>query len=162
VIREVKIRKGTVDDLKEIKQLFVETISSVCKHDYNSEQIEIWTSSTEDQNRWSNIILNQLVLIAIFERHIVGFATLMDSNHIDLFYVHKDYQGKKIAGMLYAEIEKEALREKQKVLSSNVSITAKHFFKRMGFKVIKRQTVLRKKVKFTNYKMKKELNESNG
>ena len=58
------IRKGSQKDLTEIQELFADTIISVCKADYNDEQINIWVSSIRDTNRWNEIISNQLVLVA--------------------------------------------------------------------------------------------------
>lgn len=152
------IEKGTSDNLAEIQRLFVDTISSVCIADYNAEQINVWTSGVENKSRWNDIISNQYVLVAKIEDTIVGFVTLSNRNYIDLFYVHKDFQGQKIAGKLYSKIENEALRYGQNEITSDVSITARPFFEKMGFNVLMEQTVLRKRVAFTNFKMKKVLN----
>ncbi|MCU0323784.1 MAG: GNAT family N-acetyltransferase [Spirosomaceae bacterium] len=152
LFREVKFH-----DLKEIQQLFVETISEVCKNDYNPRQIEVWTSSIENHERWTNILSNQYVLIAQIDEKIVGFCTLENHTYIDLFYVHKDFQGQGIAHKLYLQIEQKARQNGSKVLTSDVSITAKPFFERMGFKIVKEQTVVRKNTEFRNYKMSKEI-----
>lgn len=156
--RELDIEKGTTDHLAELQRLFVDTISSVCSADYNAEQIKVWTSSIENKDRWNDIISNQYVLIAKYEDKIVGFATLSNRNYLDLFYIHKDFQGLKIASKLYSNIEKEALRCEQSEITSDVSITARPFFEKIGFQVLTEQTVLRQSVEFMNYKMKKVLN----
>lgn len=101
------IEKGTSDHLQEMQRLFVDTISSVCIADYNAEQVKVWTSSVENKSRWNDIISNQYVLAAKIEDAIVGFVTLSKRNYIYLFYVHKDFQGQKIAGKLYSKIEKK-------------------------------------------------------
>lgn len=155
---KLNIEKGNSDNLAEIQRLFVDTISSVCIADYNAEQIKVWTSSVENKSRWNDIFSNQYVLVAKIKGSIVGFVTLSNKNYIYLFYVHKDFQGQKIAGKLYTNIEKEALRFGQNEITSDVSITARPFFEKIGFKVLTEQTVLRKGVEFTNFKMKKVLN----
>ena len=155
--KEIVIDRGNPDHLAEIQRLFVDTISSVCNVDYNAEQIKVWTSSIENKERWDDIISNQYVLIAKYDESIVGFATLSKSNYIDLFYVHKDFQGLKIASLLYYNIELEVLRNGQSEISADVSITARPFFEKMGFQVLKEQTVFRQNVEFINYKMKKVL-----
>lgn len=155
-----RIEKGTQSHLAEMQQLFVDTISSsVCSSDYNPEQIKVWTSGVEDKERWKEIFLNQYVLIAKYLETIVGFVTLKAGNYIDLFYVHKDFQGQKVAGKLYSAIENEALRQKQSEVTSDVSITARPFFEKIGFEVLKKQTVTRQNVKFTNFKMRKKLSK---
>ena len=45
----------------------------------------------------------------------------------------------------------------QTVLTSDVSKTARPFFEKVGFEVIKKQTVVRQGVELTNFKMKKKI-----
>lgn len=155
--KQLIIRKGSLEDLTELQELFVDTIKSVCKADYNNEQINIWVSSIRDTNRWNEIISNQLVIVAELENRIVGFATLKAGNYIDLFYVHKAYQRLGIARKLYNSVQNKATELNQREITSDVSITAKPFFEILGFEVIKKQTVVRKQVNFTNFKMRKKL-----
>ena len=150
---QIMLRKGKPADLKELQQLFVDTITSVCSADYNAEQILVWTSGVENKQRWNDIITNQFVLVAQYRNKIVGFATLDDGNYLDLLYVHKDYQRKGIAQQLYANVEKEAKQRGQKELTADVSKTARPFFEKVGFNVVKEQTVNIKNVELKNYKM---------
>jgi putative acetyltransferase len=138
----------------------VDTITEICKADYDIGQIEAWTFDTKNnanKQRWQTILTNQFVLIAQQDNKIVGFATLDNGNYIDLFYVHKDYQRQGIANKLYADIEIEAKRQQQKVLTADVSKTARPFFEKQQFEVVKEQVVTIKKVNLTNYKMSKRL-----
>ncbi|HHH54015.1 MAG TPA: GNAT family N-acetyltransferase [Bacteroidetes bacterium] len=151
------IRKGKLNDLPEMKNLFVNTITEICKSDYNKQQISIWTSSSENDKRWNEMITDQVVLIAEYENKIVGFISLENGNYIDFLYVHKDYQRKGIAKKLYSAIEKEALRQKQTKLSSDVSKTARPFFEKVGYEIVDKQIVIKKNVELTNYKMKKNV-----
>ena len=151
------IRKGHIDDLAELQQLFVDTVSNVCNVDYNRDQISVWTSSIENENRWLDILTNQFVLVAQDRKKIVGFCTLDNGNYIDLLYIHQNYQRQGIAHKLYADIEKEARRQGQTELTSNVSKTARPFFEKVGFKMLKEQSISLKGVELTNYKMTKGL-----
>lgn len=153
----ITLRKGQISDLGELQQLFVDTISTVCSADYNPEQIKVWTSSVENKDRWEKIITDQFVLVAQKVNEIVGFASLDKGDYIDLFYVHKDHQQQGIAKKLYEAIEAEAKRQGQTALTSDVSITAKPFFGKVGFRVVNDQTVVRHDVELTNYKMEKQL-----
>lgn len=156
-MKQVIIRKGQLDDLSELQQLFVDTITTVCKEDYNSKQIHVWTSGVGDKKRWQDIMAQQFVLIARDNEKIIGFCTLDNGNYIDLLYVHKDYQRQGIANRLYAQIEKESRRQGENLLTANVSKTAKPFFESVGFDVTKEQTVVRQGVELTNFKMTKKL-----
>jgi putative acetyltransferase len=151
------IRKGQLEDLAELQLLFVETIKSVCKTDYNSEQIEVWTNSIKNKKRWNEIMINQFVLVAQIENRIVGFTSLDKGNYIDLLYVHRDYQEQGIARKLYTNIEELAKQQGQIELKSDVSKTAKPFFEKVGFKVLNEQIVVRQNIELINFKMTKKL-----
>jgi len=153
----ITTRKGVSADLPEMLQLFTATIDEICKKDYDLQQLEAWKSGTENEERWMNVIRDQYVLIAVIENKIVGFCTLDQGNYIDLLFVHKDHQHKGIASLLYHQIEKEALQQQQKEITSDVSKTARLFFEKAGFQVIQEQTVNVKGIAMTNYKMVKYL-----
>lgn len=151
------IRKGNEADLPEMLQLFTATIDAVCRKDYTPQQLEAWKSGAENEERWRKVIRDQYVVIALNENKIAGFCTLDQGNYIDLLFVHKDEQQKGIASILYQEVENEALRQREKQLTAEVSKTARPFFKKIGFQVIQEQEVNVKGVTLTNYKMIKSL-----
>lgn len=152
---ELKLRPAKISDLDELQELFVNTIESVCNQDYDPIQRKAWTSSVENKERWTSIISNQLVIVAEIQDKIVGFITLKDGIHVDLLYVHKDFQRKGIAQSLYSKIESKA---ESNILTSDVSITAIPFFEKNGFKIVERQAVKRKDTSLVNFKMNKLLN----
>ena len=151
------VRKGQINDLTELQKLFVDTITTICSLDYDKQQIEVWTSSVENKQRWDEIITKQFILVAQDQNKIVGFATLDNGNYFDFLYVHKDHQRQGIAQQLLDDIEAEARRLKQPVLTSDVSKTAKPFFEKNGFKTLEEQTNIRHGVEIINYKMIKQL-----
>ncbi|WP_223560078.1 GNAT family N-acetyltransferase [Chryseobacterium lathyri] len=152
------IRKGNINDLTEMLKIFTDTITAICKHDYNSDQINAWKSGAENEERWLQVIDHQFVIVAKVNGQMAGFCTLDQGNYIDLLFVHKDFQQQGVARKMYTFIEQEATLRKEKLLSSDVSKTARSFFEKMGFKVISEQTVDIKGIGLTNYKMEKELN----
>lgn len=153
----IRIRKGNLQDLPEMLLLFQNTITAICQRDYNTAQLEAWKSGAENKERWLNVMKEQYILIAESENKIVGFCTLAQGNYIDLLFVHKDYQHQGIASQLYKLIEKEALDQNQKVLTADVSKTAKSFFETMDFRLIQEQIVNVKGIDLINYKMEKRL-----
>jgi putative acetyltransferase len=154
---DISVRLATLIDYKELQQLFVDTISTVCSKDYNPQQIKVWTESVENEQRWLNILTRQFVIVALHKNRIAGFCSLDNGEYIDVFYEHKDYQRQGIAAKLYSFIENEARAKRKNVLEADVSKTAKSFFEKMGFETIVEKTVLQKGVEMINYKMKKEL-----
>lgn len=156
----IELLRAELSDLKALQNLFVDTVSSVYSADYDAEQIAAWTSSVEDSERWMNIITKQVVVVAKISEQIVGFATLANGNYIDLMYVHKNHQGKGIAGTLYQYLEHVALQNDQTDLYADVSKTALPFFQHVGFSIEREQTVVRKGVELTNFRMRKLLSSA--
>lgn len=151
------IRIGHHKDLTELQKLFHETIYSICSKDYDDQQIKTWAAGADDKVRWNKMIKNQQLFVAMNGSKITGFCSLDQGNHIDLLFVHKDYQRKNIASQLYTHAEESALLRNQKSITADVSITAKPFFEKMGFTLIKEQKIMVKNVDFINFKMKKNL-----
>ncbi|WP_281631097.1 GNAT family N-acetyltransferase [Flavobacterium luteolum] len=150
-------RQAVISDLEEMQQLYIETIQSVCKNDYNTAQIEAWISGVKNKERWIEVIEKQFVLLAIIENKIAGFGTLKDDNYIDFFYIHKDFQRQGIADKILNELETEARKHHSKIITSDISITAKPFFEKKGFVVKAEQKNIRLGVELINFKMEKEL-----
>ncbi|KAF2334287.1 GNAT family N-acetyltransferase [Flavobacterium daemonense] len=153
----MNFKKATISDLPEMKELFIQTIQSVCKNDYNPEQINVWVSGAKITQRWIDVVEKQFVLLAIIENKIAGFGTLKDGNYIDFFFIHKDFQRQGIANKIFAELELEAKKHHSKIITSDVSITAKPFFEKKGFVVKAEQKNIVQDVEIINYKMEKEL-----
>lgn len=150
-------RKAFLLDVAEMQQLYIETIESVCKNDYNEEQIKVWSSGVNNMQRWTEVIENQFVLLAITENKIVGFGTLKDGNYIDFLYIHKDFQRQGIADKILNQLELEAKNHNSKIITSDISITAKPYFERKGFIVKAEQKNILQNVELINYKMQKKL-----
>jgi putative acetyltransferase len=71
--------------------------------------------------------------------------------------VDKDHQGKGIASAICDRLENHAIENGVSAISTHASITAKHFFERHGYKVIKEQQVNRSGIKLTNFVMEKSI-----
>lgn len=106
---------------------------------------------------WKERIENKKPFIAIENNKIVGFAELEDDGHIDYFYSHHEWQGKGVGSALYNVIEKEALLRKIPHLYAEVSLSAKDFFLRKGFKILEEKNAIICGAPAPNFIMKKEL-----
>jgi len=153
----MKLRHATLEDLPEMKQLYADTICSVCRKDYTEEQTKVWASSALNEERWLDMLVNQVVLIAESDGIVVGFASLKDYDYIDFFYVHKDFQGHGIAGKLLKRLTHEAINNGTKLLTSDISVTARPFFEKNEFKVVAEQENIRQNQVLINYKMMRHL-----
>ena len=149
------IRAATETDLDQIAILFYETINTVNVKDYNAEQLKLW--STRDMVFWKRRFSEQYFIVAESEGQIRGFSSLTDSGYLDFMYVHKNYQRQGIANLLLKEIEKRGLELGLYTIHSHVSITAKPFFERHGFVLIKAQRKKLSGISFSNFAMEKIL-----
>ena len=150
---KIELRQANLNDLEEMQILFVDTIKSTCKNDYNKEQINVWTSSVKNMERWKSILSNQYFIIAEVENKIVGYGSLENGNYIDFMYVHKDYLRQGIANLLFKSLKKKSIKLGFDSLTSDVSITARPFFETKGFRIIKENKNVIKGVEIINYKM---------
>ncbi|MCC0176602.1 GNAT family N-acetyltransferase [Waterburya agarophytonicola K14] len=82
---------------------------------------------------------------------------LESNGHIDCFYTHYQYQGKGVGTKIYQTIENKAIELNLPRLYLEASITAKPFFIHQGFVKLKKQQVVCRGEKFTNYLMEKRL-----
>ncbi|MGH1519310.1 GNAT family N-acetyltransferase [Chryseobacterium sp. JK1] len=153
----ITFRQGNKNDLQEMRKLFTETIEAICRNDYDEKQRKAWTCGAENKERWLKVINEQYVLVAVLQNKIVGFCTLDQGNYIDLLFVHKDHQQKRIASALYEQIEEKAIEQNSISLTADVSKTAKLFFEKKGFYTLKEQIVSVNYVDLINYKMIKNL-----
>jgi putative acetyltransferase len=91
------------------------------------------------------------------EDRIAGFSDLEPDGHVDMLYVHPDFQRRGIARALLQHIEKSARALDLRRLYTEASITARPAFEAVGFRVIVPQTVTVRGESMTNYRMEKRL-----
>ncbi|MEM6362709.1 MAG: GNAT family N-acetyltransferase [Bacteroidota bacterium] len=146
----MNIREAKSVDLETVLILFADTIKETCADDYNKEQIEAWTASIRDKVKWLNRIKEHYFLVAEINDRTAGFASLENYNHIDLMYVHPDYQGKGVARSL---LQRLLMKAQGNSVTAHVSITAQPFFASNGFKVVKENRFELRNVEIANFEM---------
>ncbi len=145
------VRKYKPTDIKEIAELFYNTVHTINAIDYTLEQLNAWASGEVDLEAWNNSFEEHYTIIAEAGGKIVGFGDIDDSGYLDRLYVHKDYQGQGIATAICACLEQRA----EGCITVHASITAKPFFEHRGYTTVTEQQVERHGVLLTNYKMMK-------
>ena len=133
---------------KEITKLFYETVHTINAADYTKEQIDTWTNGI-DLNKWNESLLSHYSLVAFKDEKIIGFGDIDSTGYLDRLYVHKDYQHQGVASAICAMLEKNVLQN----ITVHASITAKPFFEKRGYTVLKKQQVSRNGILLTNYIM---------
>lgn len=159
----MEIRPYEPQHLTEMLQLFCDTVHTVNAADYSPAQQEAWApysviDDAETRLRWDTSLQKHLSLIAWEGRQMAGFADIdLAAGYLDRMYVSRDFQRQGVASALLKALEQAAVEAGCPTIRSDVSITARPFFEKMGFRVLCRQEVVRRGVALTNFQMEKVL-----
>jgi putative acetyltransferase len=160
----VVIRSFKPSDTEEIINLFRQTVHTIGARYYSQEQVNAWAPLSETPlereaycEKWQKKLESNITLVAELNGVIVGFADMTRDGHLDHMYVHKDYQGCGASYALIKNIERKARELGITKITTHASSMAMPLAKRIGYTVIKKQTVVRQGVELTNYVMEKVL-----
>lgn len=147
------VRRYRSDDIKEIANLFYNTVHSINAKDYTKLQLDVWANKEINLEIWNASFLKYFTLVVTkLSGEIIGFGDIdIITGYLDKLYVHKDFQGLGIATLICDELEKIGA----KIIETHASITAKTFFEKRGYIVIKEQEIEREGIILKNYLMKK-------
>lgn len=151
----MSIRTYQSKDCQEIIKLFYETVHSINSKDYTEKQLKVWAPKDMDLDLWDKSFMKNYTIVSTINDTIVGFGDLSISGYLDRIFVHKDYQNQGIAKEIVKELERHAKDIELNIITTEASITAKIFFQKQGYHIIKEQQVERKGEVLINYKMKK-------
>lgn len=146
------IRKYQPSDCKELARLFYHTVHTVNAKDYTKEQLNAWATGQIDGEKWNRSFQEHYSVVAVDDKVIVGFGDIDRTGYLDRLFVHADYQKNGIATAICNQLEQAV----QGNIVTHASITAKPFFEKRGYQVIKEQQVERHGIFLTNYVMIKE------
>jgi putative acetyltransferase len=151
------IRPYRSEDFDEIVVLFRRSVRELASRDYTDQQIAAWAPETSEPPSWSRRLASEFVVVCVVGARIAGFARLEANGHLDLLYVHPEFERRGVASKLCEYLEEWALRNRIGRLFTEASITARQFFERRGFRMIREQTVLSQEVPMSNFRMERAL-----
>ncbi len=153
----MKLREYRTPDCEEMAKLFYDTLHSVNAADYTEEQLDAWANGKVDLEVWNRSFLEHHTVIAVEDRgdaeQIIGFGDMDSAGYLDRLYVHKDHQREGIASAICDDLERNV---KSETYVTHASITAKPFFLKRGYRVVKEQQVERCGILLTNFLMEKK------
>ncbi len=144
------LRAYTPADCGALADLFYHTVHTVNARDYTAEQLAVWASGTVDLAQWNRSFLAHITLVAVEDGQIAGFGDIGKTGYLDRLYVHRDFQRRGIAAALCDALERSIPAER---ITTYASITARPFFERRGYRVLRAQQVVCTGVSLTNYVM---------
>lgn len=149
----MKIRNYKPSDCKEMAELFYHTIHTVNAKDYTEEQLNVWATGQVDLEKWNQSFLEHYSIVAVDGDRITGFGDIDETGYLDRLYVHADHQNQCVATAICDALEQTAPGN----ITTHASITARPFFEKRGYKIIKEQQVERQGIFLTNFVMEKEM-----
>ena len=132
-------------------ELFYNTVHNVNAKDYTKEQLDVWATGKVDLEKWNESLQEHFSIVAVDDEIIVGFGDIDKIGYLDRLFVHASYQRKGIATAICNQLEQTV----QGDITTHASITAKPFFEKRGYKIVKEQQVERQGIFLTNFCMKK-------
>lgn len=153
----ITIRQYQPEDAKALWEVFFHTVRNVNRQHYSQDQVEAWAPEGWGIEKWKKKMCQINPYIAEMNGQVAGYTDLQDSGLVDHFFCHHAFQGKGVGRALMEHVLKVANDKGISRLYSEVSITARPFYERMGFKVVKEQQVEMRGQVLTNFVMEKHL-----
>lgn len=151
----INIRKYNESDAPDLWAIFYHTIRNVNSRDYTQAQVEAWAPDDFSPEAWQRKMNAISPFVAEIDGEIVGYADLQEDGLIDHFFCHHEHQGKGVGRHLMGHVLRVGELQGITKFYSEVSITARPFYEKFGFKVAKEQTVEIRGQKLRNFVMEK-------
>jgi len=130
----IKLRTYHSSDLRELYQLFYETVHRINCKDYTQSQVDVWAPKEPLPSLVGDLEKN-FTCLAVLGDQIVGFVELTPEGLIKALYTHFEMQGRGIGRLLLESAFEEAQRLGINELYLESSLTARPFYEKMGFMV---------------------------
>ena len=130
------LRPMLPSDAAYLAAIYRASVMELASDDYSEAQQEAWAETSSDPD-FPVKLSNQLTLVATVASAPVAFISLKGPDHIGMLYVHPGVARQGVASMLYDAIEKLAAARGAKQLTVDASDTARPFFEKQGFTVLK-------------------------
>lgn len=147
---KLTLRRYAPDDCPALAALFYDTVHTVNARDYTPVQCAAWADGRVDLAAWDRSFQAHLTWIAELDGMLAGFGDIDGTGYLDRLYVRRDCQRRGVATALCDALEQGRTR-----CTTHASITARPFFEKRGYRVVRKQQVERRGVLLTNFVMEK-------
>ena len=148
------LRPYRPEDCPALAHLFYETVHTVCAADYTPAQLEAWApGSGPDLAAWDASFQAHTTLVAEIGGRLAGFGDLDPAaGYLDRLYVRREFQRRGVASALCDALEQAS---RARPLTTHASRTARPFFEKRGYRVLRSQQVERRGQQLENFVMEK-------
>ena len=148
------LRPGRPGEAAALRALFYDAVHTACAADYPPAQLDAWAPRAYDPAAWAETLFGRTALAAEAEGRLLGFGSIGPDGYLDLLYVRRDRLRRGVGTALCAGLE--ALYPVDRI-TVHASRTARPFFERRGYRVVRPQRVERRGQILENFVMEKEL-----
>ncbi len=156
-MKNIILRSYCPADLDTIERLFYETVHTVNAADYSPEQLDAWAPGQIDRPRWDCSLQEHFTRVALIGDQIAGFGDIAADGYLDRLYVHRDFQRCGVASAICDALENYARSLGLTAVTTHASVTARPFFEKRGYRVLRERQVRRAGVILINYRMERIL-----
>ena len=142
--KELGIRQATVDDAGRIHEIHTQSVRTLCKGHYSSEQIAGWLKNRSPQGYLPGIGRGEM-FVATDGLSILGFGQAIPGE-IHAVYVAPEYAKQGVGILLLEQALTAARAGSQRDVYLEATLNAQGFYKKAGFVELERSTVRRNDV----------------
>ena len=153
----MKIRSGTFTDIPAIITLFQQSVLHATTRNYNKYQRQAWAARGANVARWGERVRTQHFLLAEQANQLRGFGAITSEGYLDTLFVHPFFLGEGIATLLLTELEAWASEKGTGKITTDASLTARPFFEKHKYTIVKEQQNWLEDVVLVNFRMEKTL-----
>jgi N-acetylglutamate synthase-like GNAT family acetyltransferase len=132
---EYAVRVGCAADAEDISRVILRALRETNAKDYSPDVIARVEQSFSPA-ALANLMSQRKVFVATVEQQIVGTASL-DGTVVRTVFVTPEMQGRGVGKLLMAVVERTARENGVEVLAVPSSVTAEHFYLKLGFKAVR-------------------------
>ena len=152
----MRIRLARKEDAAALARLHRATIRNVNSKDYPEDIINVW-SGRSSAKKFRDSVDRCKRWVALDGEKIIGFCDHSFECELWGLYIHKDYVGKGVGSRLLSCAEKSLKKMGCKKVNIESTISAKKFYQKHGYDVLRKSFKLMDKVKVPIYIMRKDL-----
>ncbi len=151
------IRPLHPEDATMAAQVVFDAVREGTRGHYTEAQRRAWAGEAPDPQGWRNRLKGMEGFAAEQEGRLLGFMTIDAAGFVDLAFVAPAALGRGVGWQLHRAVEARARKLGASMLTTEASRMARPFFERQGWSVLAEQTVTKRGVELTNYRMRKAL-----
>jgi putative acetyltransferase len=149
------LREYLTSDAEALAAIYRDAVIGIGSSVYDAQQIAVWSSYPQDIEQFRKLLSLGLTLVGVEDSRLVAFGQLNPSDHIAFLYTASDFARHGYATEIYKRLEAYSIEQSIKHLHTEASRISKHFFVKMGFRVVETELVEVKACNLNDLKWRK-------